>query len=269
MLGQADLYFFAVFLLIKAKSVEDSALSLIKFSINSCFKFMDLNYAKFLLKQTKQDYDFIAQDFSRTRENPWPEIKFLFDKFLTIQEKVLDLGCGNGRYVPFFNEKKVDYLGVDNSEELIKIAQKKFPENVFEKQDAFNLSFPDNYFDKIYSIAVLHHIPSKELRIQFLKKVKRVLKPNGLIVLTVWKFWRTKEISLIFKNIILKLIKKSKLDYKDVFEPWGKKTKRYYHCFSKKELINLVKQAGFEVKQAGLIKNSKGNRRNIYIIAKK
>lgn len=222
-----------------------------------------------MLEKTKKDYNLIAQEFSRTRSSPWPEIKFLFDDFLIVGEKVLDLGCGNGRYFPFFQEKNIDYFGIDGSEKLIEIARKKFPEANFQEADVLKLPFPDNFFDKVYSIAVFHHMPSEKLRIQFLKEVKRVLKPNGLIVLTVWKTQTIKECCLIFKNIFLKLIGKTKLGWKDFLEPWGKKTKRYYHCFSLKELILLAEKTDFQIKKIGLIKNSKGNRKNIYIIAKK
>ncbi|MDD5433226.1 MAG: hypothetical protein PHE77_01005, partial [Candidatus Pacebacteria bacterium] len=47
------------------------------------------------------------------------------------------------------------------------------------------------------------------------------------------------------------------------------KGERYFHCFTKKELIRLVQQAGFEVKESGIIQNEKGNRQNLYIVAKK
>ncbi|MCP6718411.1 MAG: hypothetical protein KJI70_02635, partial [Patescibacteria group bacterium] len=74
---------------------------------------------------------------------------------------------------------------------------------------------------------------------------------------------------LLIKYTLLKLIGKSKLDWNDIYEPWGKKTKRYYHWFSKKELENLVKEAGFKIEKSGIAKNNKKNRQNIYIVAKK
>ena len=230
---------------------------------------MDKNYAEYLLKKTKEDYNLIAKDFSRTRDKPWEEIRFLFDNYLIAGEKVLDLGCGNGRFYEFFKNKNIDYIGVDNSEKLVELAKKKYPKAKFQLADALNLPFPTNYFDKVYSIAVLHQIPSREFRLQFLKEVKRVLKQEGLLVLTVWKFHDSKEISLLLKYTIFKIIRKSKLDFKDIFEPWGKKTKRYYHCFSKRELTNLVKEVGLKVREIGVVKNKRGNRQNIYLIAEK
>lgn len=230
---------------------------------------MDKDYAKYLLKKTKQDYNLISQDFSRTREKVWNEIGFLFYNYLKENERVLDLGCGNGRYYEFFKDRNIGYIGVDNSESLIKIAKEKYPKARFQIEDALALSFSDNYFDKIYSIAVLHHIPSQKLRMQFLKEAKRVLKPKGKIIITVWKFHEKKERRLLLKYSFLKLLGKSKLDFKDILEPWGNKTLRYYHWFSKRELKRLLKKAGFKIEEIGVIKNKRGNRQNIYAIVQR
>jgi len=181
----------------------------------------------------------------------------------------LDLGCGNGRLIELFQDKEIEYFGVDNSEELIKIAKEKYPDKNFQTADALNLPFSGNFFDKVFSIAVLHQIPSKELRLQFLKEVKRVLKPGGQLILTVWVFHQPKELFLIFKATLLKILSLSRLDFGDFFEPWGKKLQRYYHDFSKRELFNLAKEIGFRVKDVGVVRNKRGNRRNIYLILQK
>jgi tRNA (uracil-5-)-methyltransferase TRM9 len=229
---------------------------------------MDLEYAKFILEKTKENYNLIAKEFSATRREIWEELNFLFSD-LKEGEKVLDLGCGNGRWYKVFKEKKVDYFGIDNSEKLIEIAKENFPEAKFFVGDAMNLPFPDNFFDKVYSIALLHHIPSEDFRIKVLKEAKRVLKPEGMLILTCWKIHRLREILTLLKHTFLKSIGKSKLDFKDIFLPWGKKTLRYYHCFSKKELEKLVEKSGFEILESGVVKNKRGNRQNYYIVCKK
>ena len=229
---------------------------------------MKKEYAEYILKKTKENYNLIAEEFSRTRTEVWPELKFLFD-YVKNNDKVLDLGCGNARYFEFLKDKQIEYIGVDNSEELIKIARKRYPQTKFQNADALKLPFPDNYFDKIYSIAVFHHIPSQELRMRFLKEAKRVLKPGGIFILTAWKFHRKKEIYFLIKYTILKLIGKSELDFKDVFEPWQNKFERYYHWFSQRELKRLVKRSGFKIKKIGIVKNEKNTRRNIHLIAEK
>lgn len=229
---------------------------------------MDENYAKFLLKKTKEDYNLIAQDFSSKRKEVWEELRFLFED-LKKGERVLDLGCGNGRWFKIFKEKEVEYIGIDNSEKLIEIARTLFPKATFIVADALKIPFQENYFDKVYAIALLHHIPSERYRLLVLKEIKRVLKPRGKLILTVWKICQWKERYLFLKYTILKLFGKSKLDWGDVFERWGKKTERYYHFFSKRELKKLIEKAGFKVLKLGIVKNKRGNRQNIFLIAEK
>ena len=229
---------------------------------------MDRKYAEYLLKKTKEDYNLIAEEFSKTRSAIWPETEALFNKHLIPEEKVLDLGCGNGRYFEYLKKKKVNYFGVDNSDKLIEIAKSRYPGANFQIADAFNLPFLDNFFDKVISIAVLHHMPSKEYRLQFLKEIKRVLKPKGVLILTVWNFRELKEFFLYFKFVVLKLFG-SKLDFGDFLEPWAKKAVRYFHYFSKKELINLAKKVNLEIREIGVIRNKRGNRRNTYLVTQK
>ncbi|MFC1630003.1 class I SAM-dependent methyltransferase [Patescibacteria group bacterium] len=229
---------------------------------------MDKKYAQYLLQKTKDDYTAIADHFSRTRSFVWDDLK-VFEKYITSGEKVLDLGCGNGRLSEIY--KGTEYVGVDNSEKLIQIAKQKYPDNEFLVADAFQLPFPDNYFDKVFSIAVLHHIPSKELRLQFLKEVKRILKPKGLLIFTVWNLWNKRSAwKLFLKFTLLKLLRKSKLDYKDIFYPWKDQNgkimiSRYFHLFNKEELGNLLQNSGFKIREKGTLKRGF----NTYFVAQK
>jgi len=229
---------------------------------------MKKHYAEHLLSKTKQDYTVIAKDFSRTRKNPWPEVRFLFDQYLEAGDKALDLGCGNGRFLPFFKENGVDYVGVDNSQRLLGLAKERFPEGDFRLDDALNLSFSDDSFDKVYSMAVLHQIPSAEFRLKFMNEAKRVLKPKGLLVLTVWKFYTLEHWQLLLKYTFQKMIGEAKLDWGDVLIPWGEKTERYYHCFSPWELKGLAEKSGLRVLKQGTAKNKTKTRQNLFLVAR-
>lgn len=229
---------------------------------------MNSEYAKYLLEKTRKDYNLIAEDFSRTRSRIWEELRF-FEKYIADNEKVLDLGCGNGRLYELFKEKTIDYYGVDFSEKLIEIARKRYPQFEFQVADALNLPFSANFFDKVFNIAVLHNIPSKELRLKCLKEIKRVLKPEGLLILTVWNLGSFRKFIIFLKYIVLKIIGKTKLDFDDTFIPWGKQVSRYLHCFSKKELKKLSEEAGFKVKEVKILKRSKSKESNILLIAEK
>jgi SAM-dependent methyltransferase len=230
---------------------------------------MEKDYVEYLINKTRNDYNLISDDFSRTRMNIWEEIKFLFGNYLEAGDRVLDIGCGNGRYCDLIKSKGSFYTGLDNSEKLIETAKKIHPWADFVLGEGLVLPFPDDHFNRIFAIAFLHHIPSKELRLKFFSEAKRALLPGGLLIITVWKFHRIKEIFLLLKYTLLKLSGISKLDFKDILDPWANKTKRYYHWFSRRELENLAKQSGFKIIKSGIAKNKKGNRRNIYIVAGK
>jgi len=225
---------------------------------------MDQKTAENLLKKVKEDYNLTAKEFSDTRFKAWNEFK-IFKKYVKNSDRVLDLGCGNGRLYDLFKNKQIDYIGVDNSESLINFAQRKHPKAKFILSDVLNLPFFDHEFDVVISVAMLHHIPSEELRIKAFKEIKRVLKKDGMVIITVWNL---RQLKLIFKYKLWHLIFGSriqKLDKGDTFIPWkakkGKTIKRYYHAFTLRELTRIVKKSGFKI-----LKKIKGN--NLVIIAK-
>lgn len=115
--------------------------------------------------------------------------------------------------------------------------------------DALKLPFKKNSFDFIFSFAVMHHIPSEELRLKFLSEINRVLKDKTSAVIVNWNLlnkWADKKynISRQLKN------PEKNFGSGDVRVPWlatkGKTVKRYIHIFNKKEIVNLARQAGFK-----------------------
>ena len=198
----------------------------------------------------------------------WEELKFLED-YIKEGDKILDLGCGNGRLYELLKNKPIDYYGIDNSEKLIEIAKSRYPNINFQVADALNLPFPENFFDKVVSVAVFHHIPSKDLRLQFLKEIKRTLKPGGILILVNWSLNTWKRFSLFLKYAFLKILGKSTLDFGDAFIPWRNTTLRYVHRFTKKEIKTLVKTSGLKVLEIKTSKRPKGKESNILLIAEK
>ncbi len=231
---------------------------------------MKERYAKILLEKNREGYNRIAQDFNRRRDWIPPDFEIL-ERYINQGEKILDLGCGNGRFSEIVGDK-ANYYGVDVSEKLVEIAKKKYPNKNFLVSQPLTLFFKNNFFDKIFCLAVLHHLPSKKNRKDFLKEIKRILKPGGLLILTVWDLSSyPKAKSLLFKYTLLKLIGKTKLDFKDIFYPWKNNEgeiliQRYIHIFSEKELKRLVKSAGFVIKEKGILQRSE-KWRNIFLIA--
>jgi len=107
----------------------------------------------------------------------------LLSELPNIQSKrVLEVGCGIGRWGNFIINKGAEYTGVDISPKMIEIAKKNVPKGHFYVIDGENLNFPDNHFDLVFSITVLHHIPydKKENLIQ---EICRVVKEEGYIII--------------------------------------------------------------------------------------
>ena len=215
--------------------------------------------ARKIMEDSAAGYEKIAEQFSRTRSFFWRELDFI-KKEIREGDKVLDLGCGNGRLYEFLKDKKIDYTGVDSSERLLGLAKEKHGKGAkFVKGDALSLPFPDESFDKIISIAVLHHIPSKEARKKFLGEARRVLKKNGVLVLSVWNMRQRKYARLLIKHALLKLIGLSPLDFGDVRLGWNKeKNIRFVHAFGKRELKKLLEESGFSVKTLLLVRRKSG-----------
>lgn len=214
---------------------------------------MDQKIVEQLLSVVKNNYETIAVDFDLTRKKEvWPKMRELAES-VKDGNNILDVGCGNGRLLEALVDKKIKYLGVDNSEALIKIAKNNYPYNEFRVGDILKLEQEtENNFDYIFCLAVLQHIPSRELRLRALEQMKNKLASNGILVISVWNLWRNKKYRpLIFKNYWLKIIGRNKLGFNDLLFPWvnnrgEKSSERYYHAFTKKELKKLARLAGLK-----------------------
>lgn len=96
--------------------------------------------------------------------------------------KVLELGCGNGTYSTLLAVKADELYATDFSDQMVLVCKerlKQFNHVVVEKQNCFNLSYPDASFDSVVMVNLLHVIPDREKAI---RESKRVLKPGGRII---------------------------------------------------------------------------------------
>lgn len=133
---------------------------------------MEEKYAVQLLRKIKDDYDRIAEEFSQKRSYLSGDILEL-KKYAEEGDKILDLGCGNGRLFELFKGMKVSYVGADVSGNLLAAAKRKYPAADstgspladFQKIDFLSFPFPDGSFDKVYCLSVFHHIPSRDFRL--------------------------------------------------------------------------------------------------------
>jgi len=219
---------------------------------------MDTKKALQIIAENKKSYNAIASDFDITRQYAWPEFEFL-KPYIKDRSRVLDIGCGNGRLYKYLNDElrktNCEYIGIDQSEELIKIAGKNYPKADFQVVDIFNLPFRDGKLDIVAGMAFFHHIPSEELRHRVLKEIYRVLTPGGILFMSNWNLAQCKLIKKYKLSIFDFYFSHNWLDAGDFWISF-KDAPRYYHHFRKKEIIKLCQTAGFKVKEYKKGKNN-------------
>lgn len=97
--------------------------------------------------------------------------------------KVLDYGCGSGRWAPVLRRFGGMYYGVDIAEEMIALAAARDPlggEYRVLEEDG-RIPHADGEFSLVCSIAVLHHNRRSEQE-RILAEIRRVLRPDGHLV---------------------------------------------------------------------------------------
>jgi SAM-dependent methyltransferase len=228
---------------------------------------MDQLTAQAIMAKNQAEYTAMAAAFSRTRGNLPPDLLAL-KEYIIKGEKVLDLGCGNGRFSELVAPE--DYLGADVCEALVKIAQEKYPDKKFTLVEALKLPFPDRSFDKVFCLAVIHHLPSEAYRRIFLGEIKRILRPGGKLILTSWYLLDKPKLLLQLGKLgLLKLVGGNPLDFGDLLVPFKSPqgetlANRYFHAFSLRGLKKIAARQNFSVTDACLIQ--RGKNRNIQII---
>ncbi len=146
-----------------------------------------------LKKKTGKVYGKFWGTFSR-KENHLAK-KFIQERFKNFKsfkkdffknKKIIDVGCGGGRYsnaLKLLKAKSV--MGVDYSDDGIKIAKKnyKLKNLYFLKQNVLNLNFKSRSFDIVFSNGVLHHTSNLEKGIE---ELHRICKKGGYIYLYLY-----------------------------------------------------------------------------------
>lgn len=174
-------------------------------------------------------YEAISTEFDRTRFSHWLSVKE-FVSSLPSDAYVLDAGCGNGKNMTI--REDIRWLGCDTSESLLNICKQKGLTVVNANIKA--LPFPDNQFDAIICIAVIHHIYLEKDRLIAVNELIRVLKPGGSLLFQVWA--REQELTKKFSRV------NESNDPNDFYVTWNGGEKRYYHLFSESDIDSLIKQ---------------------------
>lgn len=125
-----------------------------------------------------------VEKYGKAKQHQIPEEVFLF-RYLPHNRKslIVDVGCGPSIFISDKLKKFMippTYIGIDMSEELIKIAKKNFPKGIFIIADGSEIPLKDSVADFVISLGGLHHIPDIENTITYLLKI---LKPGGHLLI--------------------------------------------------------------------------------------
>ncbi|MDH5306375.1 MAG: class I SAM-dependent methyltransferase [Myxococcales bacterium] len=206
-----------------------------------------------------------ADEFSASREYAWPGWKRLLPHLDAARMpdgplRVLDLGCGNGRFAAFLAEQLGDagaslrYCGVDASDPLLARARARALPG--ERCAWHALDFvqspgrlPDGPFEFIALLGVLHGVPGQGQRRALLREAAARLAPGGRLALTCWRFaeldrFRKRLVSWeTYNRRALQPIDPGQLEPGDHLMPWGrgKQWLRYCHATGADEREALVR----------------------------
>lgn len=179
-----------------------------------------------------KDYIKDSKDFFNKVANKKYGNSYKFDRIilnhinLEKEENILDLGCGDGRFIDYLNALKLNlsFTGVDISEQvLLKAKGRKIKSAEFIDADIINLPLMDKSFDKIFCINSFHHYPEPELVI---KEINRLIKKEGMVI--------------IGDPYILPILR----GFVNWSLPYGNSGD--YHIYNEKEMDKLFQKGGFE-----------------------
>lgn len=102
-------------------------------------------------------------------------------------KKVLDVGCGTGRLVKFFNDNGFSAIGCDVYHPALEKAKGINKRHTIIEASAVKLPFKNSSFDLISAISVVEHLTFKEIE-KFLREAYRTLTPRGYIFLITPNF---------------------------------------------------------------------------------
>ena len=155
------------------------------------------------LRRINRDfYSRYAADFDRTRHpGGWPGWRRVVEAAPRLTGRplrVLDLGCGNGRFALFLDrnpdlrsERPFDYFGIDSSAELIERARAACADRGhirFKIADIETRPPDEATHDLVTLFGVVHHLPGFDNRRRALERAAEALAPGGLLAITCWQF---------------------------------------------------------------------------------
>ena len=221
-----------------------------------------------LLNINKEFYQSFGHAFAQTRRRIQPGVRQVLAGWIHDGDW-LDIGCGGGVLAQAWIHAglKGSYTGVDFSAPLLEEARDLLTERPpgselavsFRQVDLaledWSNGLPPGNFDGVVSFAALHHIPGSAYRQKMMRQVAGLLKPGGLFIHSVWQFQHSPKLMARVQPWQLAGLADHEVEEGDTLLDWrhhpGAEPSapglRYVHLFSREELQELARFAGFEV----------------------
>lgn len=153
------------------------------------------------LNQINRDfYTTTATEFDQTRGQAWPGwaalLPHLDDSEAAGPLRVLDVGCGNGRFGVYLAEslaRPIDYTGLDNNPALLAFARSSLGEAGLASMQCIEQDIvtdpPSGQYDLVALFGVIHHIPGAAARQAFMQALAGCVAPGGTLAFASWRFY--------------------------------------------------------------------------------
>ena len=139
---------------------------------------------KGILDLNKRAWDNLAWRYDDRSGSPISDLFATFTGKLPEKGKVLDLGCGTGLpHARYLVEKGFDILGVDLSEEMVKVASKNVPEATFIQLSMNEITYRDEFNGVVSSFSML--LLSPDLFKETASRIHSALVEGGYFYLSL------------------------------------------------------------------------------------
>ena len=157
----------------------------------------------------KTNMDYMAnflENLPKSYQKLFEEEKKYLQKIITLDAKVLDVGCGSGRSIFDILSKTKNIVGIDHSDRAVADAKNNFsryPSIKILKADAAQLPFDNEEFDFVICMTTFANFADKKFKA--LEEMRRVLKDSGKIIISVFSENALEERMRVYKTLGVKI----------------------------------------------------------------